>query len=230
VWIPVRMSMLREGFLRAWSEGARLVGQEENLEGKLFTLDEAWRNYPPAGVPEIRATAGKPQEEQVMRAFNSLVNLVVEREVSPKAERMREAFGSDGGTGRQRNALGVLYARYGVYEKALIEFQAAAEVGYDRAHINIGNIAFLLKDYETALTWYRRVEEEYPSNPTVLISLARTYYELDRFDEADSYFKQASQSRPEFAERFSYLAARVIGSVARASAAMDRLGDMLWEE
>ncbi len=230
VWVPVRMTMLREGFLRAWREGSISLKRREKPENLLIRIDDAWKEYPPAGVPDIRITSRKPAEDQVRRAFNNLVGLVVEREVEPKAERMRSSFGSEGASGRQHNGLGVLYARYGVYEEALQEFQAAAEAGYSRAEMNIGNIAFLLGDYETALTWYKKVENEYPDNPTVLISLARTYYELDRFGEADAYFKRAAEQKPEFVERYNYLSARVSDSYARASAAADRLGDMLWEE
>ncbi len=230
VWVPVRVSLLREGFLRAWSEGARIAGETEMSREQFFRLDEAWEKYPPAGVPGIQAVTEKLLEEQVVRAFNNIVSLVVEREVSPKAERMRDAFGPNGGTGRQRNALGVLYARYGVYREALKEFQAASRADYKMAHINIGNIAFLIGDYDTALSWYLKVSEEYPGNPAAIINLARTYYELDRFDEADYYFGIASEMQPELAERYSYLAARIEGSVARASAAMDRLGDMMWGE
>jgi tetratricopeptide (TPR) repeat protein len=229
-WVPVRVSLLREGFLRAWSEGARLLAADPQRDELFITLEEAWRHYPPAGVPGIRASARKPESEQVVRAFNNLVSLVVEREVSPRADRMRNAFDSRGGTGRQRNALGVLYARYGVYDKALEEFEAAAAAGYSRAHINIGNIAFLIGDYETALSWYQRVAGEYPRDPAAVIGLARSYYELDRYDEADYYFGQATEMEPGFADRYSYLSARVTGSTVRASAAMSRLGDLLWDE
>jgi tetratricopeptide (TPR) repeat protein len=231
VWIPVRTSLMREGFLRAWSEGARMVRERQGqVEEQLFRLEAAWKEYPPVSVPDIRITEKKPVEDRVLRAFNNLVILIVEREVSPRADRMREAFGPGGGNGRQRNALGVLYARYGVYEKALEEFQAAAERGYERAHINIGNIAFLIGDYEKALSWYKRVEQQYPDNPSVLISLARTYYELDRYEEANRYFQRAREQRPEYADRYNYLSARVTAATGRAAAATERRGDMLWEE
>lgn len=228
-WVPVRVSMIREGFLRAWSEGAAMAAGVPEDERRFFRLSEAWKNFPPASVPDIRVTAGKPDDEQVVRAFRNLVSLVVKREVEPKVQRMRESFGG-GGSGRQRNALGVLYARYGVYDSALEEFKAAAGGGYERAHINIGNIAFLIGDYQTALSWYEKVYEAYPEETSALIGLARTCYELDRYDEADFYFRKAAEKRPELAERYSYLAARVTGSSVRASAAMERLGDMLWDE
>ncbi len=229
-WVPVRVSSLREGFLRAWSEGARVVGENGGTGETFFRLSEAWREYPSAGVPGVEVAGRRPDADEVIRAFTNLITLVVEREVTPRAERLRSSFGPDGGNGRQRNRLGILYARYGVYDKALPEFEAAYRAGYERATVNIGNIAFLLGDYETALDWYEQAVERDPDDPTALIGLARTFYELDRYEETDEYFERARRLRPEVADRYSYLSARIGDAAGRASAAADRLGNVIWDE
>jgi len=229
-WVPVRVSMLREGFLRAWSEGAALVKSTADARDKFYRLTDAWRDFPPAGVPGIEAATKKPSEEQVRAAFDNAVSLVVAKEVLPRAERMRLSFGADGGSGRQRNSLGVLYARYGMYAEALVEFQAAAKLAYDKAAVNIGNVAFLMADYETAALWFEKATGENPSDVAAIIGLARSLYELDRYDEADVLFRKATDFLPELAERYGYLSAKLTGSTARASAVMDRGGGMLWDE
>jgi len=228
--VPVRASMLREGFLRAWSEGAALVKSTADARDKFYRLTDAWRDFPPAGVPGIEAATKKPSEEQVRAAFDNAVSLVVAKEVLPRAERMRLSFGADGGSGRQRNSLGVLYARYGMYAEALVEFQAAAKLAYDKAAVNIGNVAFLMADYETAALWFEKATGENPSDVAAIIGLARSLYELDRYDEADVLFRKATDFLPELAERYGYLSAKLTGSTARASAVMDRGGGMLWDE
>jgi hypothetical protein len=229
-WVPVRVSMLREGFLRAWSEGARLARETEGSRNRFFRIAEAWPQYPPAGVPDIPTNVQKPQETQVKAAFDNVVSLVIAKEVTPRAERMKVGFGQDGGTGRQRNSLGVLYARYGMYPEALAEFQAAAALGNEATTINIGNIAFLMGDYQTASAWFEKAMESNPSNTGAVIGLARSLYELDRYDEADTMFRKAVLLLPELAERYGYLSARLSGSASRASAVMERSGDMLWDE
>lgn len=229
-WVPVRVSMMREGFLRAWSGGIELFRGSESGDELFYTLAEAWGKYPPAAVPEVTVRGKKPAAEEVSRVFDTLISLVVSREVEPRAERLMSRFGDDGGDGRQHNSLGILYARYGVYKNALEHFQIAVKKGYDRAGINVGNIAFLMGDYETAITWYRLAIEEMPGRPAPVIGLARALYELDRYEEADIYFQEAARLDPELAERYSYLAARLSGGIARASAAADRLGDMMWDE
>ena len=233
-WVPVRVSLLREGFLRAWIEGARLL-KDAAEDGKdplkrFYVVSDAWRRYPPPGVPGVSPAGSKPTEEQVRTAFEGVVSLVVAREIGPRADRMRNSFGPGGGTGRQKNALGVLYARYGMYREALAEFQAAYSLGELRAGINIGNVAFLMGDYRTAAEWFEKSLEDMPGEVAPIIGLARTYYELDRYEEADILFKRAAEMRPELADRYSYLSARVSGTQVRASAAMDRLGDMMWDE
>jgi tetratricopeptide (TPR) repeat protein len=229
-WVPVRVSMLREGFLRAWSEGAKLVRETERSRELFFRVAEAWQKYPPAGVPDIATSTQKPQEAQVRAAFDNVVSLVIAKEVTPRAERMRVGFGNDGGNGRQRNSLGVLYARYGMYPEALAEFQAAAALGNEATTINIGNIAFLMGDFQTASAWFEKAMQGSPSNAGAVIGLARSLYELDRYDEADQMFRRAVLLLPELAERYGYLSARLSGSASRASAVMERSDDMLWDE
>jgi tetratricopeptide (TPR) repeat protein len=229
-WAPVRVSLLREGFLRAWSEGSALVKANADSRERFYRLSDAWRRYPPAGVPGIQSTTRKPSEEQVRAAFDNAVSLVVAKEVLPRAQRMRASFDSGGGNSRQRNSLGVLYARYGMYAEALAEFQASVKLGYDKAAVNIGNVAFLMADYKTAAAWFEKAMNDSPSDVSAIIGLARSFYELDRYDEADVLFRKAANIVPELAERYGYLSARLSGSTARASAVMEKGGGMLWGE
>ncbi|MFW5785853.1 MAG: tetratricopeptide repeat protein [bacterium] len=229
-WVPIRISMLREGFLQAWRQGAEVVNRTPQAGELFYPLAEAWQEYPPASVPGIAATTEKPAVDQVKTAFGSVISLVVLKEVQPRVESIRSSFGPDGGNARQRNFLGVLYARYGMYEEALSEFEAAADLGDPRAIVNIGNIAFLLEDFEGAVASYQQALDRNPRQVAAIIGLARAYYELDLYEEADRYFQLAREMRPEVADRYSYLSARLPGGTARASSAMDRLGDMMWSD
>lgn len=229
-WAPVRVSLLREGFLRAWSGGADLVKSTPDARSALYKLSDAWRQFPPAGVPGIPAATKKPSEEQVRAAFDVAVALVVAKEVTPRAERMRISFGPEGGTGRQRNSLGVLYARYGMYAEALAEFQKAAALGYPGAAVNIGNVAYLMADFKTSAAWFQKAFDDTPADVAAIIGLARSMYELDRYEEADALFRKATAMMPELAERYGYLSARLTGTTSRASAVMEKGGGMIWDE
>jgi len=228
-WTPVRVSLLREGFLRAWSGGADLVRSTADARSALYKLSDAWQQFPPAGVPGISSATKKPSEEQVRAAFDVAVALVVAKEVTPRAERMRLSFDA-GGTGRQRNSLGVLYARYGMYAEALTEFQAAAKLEYSGAAVNIGNVAYLMADFKTSAAWFQKAYDEKPGDVAAIIGLARSMYELDRYEEADALFRMATAMMPELAERYGYLSARLTSTTSRASAVMEKGGGMMWDE
>lgn len=228
-WVPVRVSLLRDGFLRAWSEGAALA-RAVSLSETFSRLSDAWQDYPPVAVPGITIPARRPPEGPLLAAFSSALTLIVDREVNPRAERLRASFGPGGGTPRQRNHLGVMFARYARYPEALEEFAAAEALGHSGAKINIGNVAFLMRDFVSAIDWYQRAAATLPDNTAALLGLARAYYELDRYDEADRFFRLATDVEPDLAERFPYLSARLDGSELRASAMADRDGDVLWEQ
>ncbi len=228
-WVPVRVTLMREGFLRAWTEGAKAAAAT-GAKARFFRLSDGWRDFGPIGIPGISPTARKPAEDSVAVVFENAVGLVVAREVSPRADRMRKSFGAGGGTGRQRNSLGILYARYGMYAEAREEFQAAAAMDYHGAFVNMGNVAFLLGDFAVAETWFRKASTVMPDDPAVIIGLARTMYELDRYEEADALFRRAIIFQPELAVRYGYLSASIGGSGSRASAVADRGGGMMWDE
>ncbi len=229
-WVPLRVTLFRDGFLRAWSEGAALIRENPAARESFFRVAEAWRRYPPVGVPGISPVTRKPSEEQVRSAFESTIALVVAKEIGPREKALRAAFGPEGGTGKQHNSLGVLYARYGLYAEALAEFKAAEARGFLGASVNLGNVAYLLGDFTAAAAWFEKSAAERPGHLASIIGLARALYELDRFEEADSFFQKAVELDPKTAETYGYLSARISGSSARASAAADRGGSMVWDE
>ena len=140
-------------------------------------------------------------------------------------------MGAQGGTGKQRNALGVLYARYGLLAEAKAEFQQAFDKGFVSALVNMGNVAFLQKDFEAAAAIFEKALSLLPENKAALIGLARARYELDAYAEADELFGRVRTIDPALAERYAYLSSKVDVSTTRASsAAADRGGAMSWSE
>jgi hypothetical protein len=228
-WVPVQVSRLREGFLAAWQGGAALCGGAEGGPAGMFTLEEAWREFRPIGVPGVEPRVPKPSEEQVSVAFDNAIARFIAREIGPRAEKLLSRMAGGRGTARQHNTLGMLYARYDRLEEARVQFEAAAAGNYVPALCNLGNVAFLQKNYEEAVVHFEKAVRLQPDAKAALLGLARASYELDLFAQSDALFSAVRQMDPELADRYAYLSTQAVGSASRASAAADRR-DVLWSD
>ena len=220
-WIPLDPKLIREGFLSAWKRGAEAwnAAVASGQDKVFYPLKDAWTAFPPVGVSDADTTIPKPKENLVAAAFENALGTFVELEVGPRAMRMLTEMGEDGGTGRQLNSLGILYARYGLLNDARREFEKAVSKGSTSAIINLANIVFLLKDYEAAAAAYERALSVDPTNKAALLGLARSKYELDAYADADDLFSRVERIDSVFASRYAYLSANVAANSSRASAA-----------
>jgi hypothetical protein len=231
-WIPVEVSKMREGFLSAWQGGAALWNKaSESGKPTFIIVADAWQKYDPVGLPGIDYRSPKPEEAQVNLAFENAMGSFVAREVGPRAQRLLSDMGPSGGTGRQYNSLGILYAKYGLLKEANAAFLKAVTLGYTQANTNLANVAFLQKDYDTAIKYFQAALAIQPDNKTALIGLARAKYEVDAYSDADALYAQVSALDPALASHYAYLSSRVdVTAAARASAAAaDRGGATAWD-
>ena len=232
VWVPLRAAMIRDGFLRAWQAGAELWNaQPQGSVPQLIQVEEAWKEYSPIALADVDFKPVKPAENAVNLAFENVLGRFVTTEVEPRAKRILSAMDGEG-TGKQRNGLGIVYAQYGLYAKAKVEFEKAAVMGYAPALVNLANVAFLLKDYEEAADNFEKALASQPENKSALIGLSRARYELDAYAEADELFARVRAIDPALADRYAYLSSKVeVGQALRASsAAADRGGGMTWDQ
>jgi tetratricopeptide (TPR) repeat protein len=232
VWVPLRASMMRDGFLRSWRAGAELwKAQAGTRPPELIKVEEAWKEFSPLALADVDYRPTKPSEEAVTLAFENVLGRFVAVEVEPKAARILQAMQGEG-TGKQRNSLGIVYAQYGLYAEARAEFEKAVARDYAPALVNLANVAFLLKDYETAAACFEKALAAQPSNKAALIGLARARYELDAYAQADELFARVRALDPALAERYAYLSSKVEAGLAlrASSAAADRGGGMSWDQ
>jgi tetratricopeptide (TPR) repeat protein len=229
VWVPLRVSMIRDGFLRAWQAGADLwKAQPQGGGAKLIKIEESWTSFSPIALANIDFRPVKPAEETFVLAFENTLGRFVSAEVEPKATRLLSEM-KDGGTGRQRNNLGVVYAQYGMYTEANAEFAMSVAKGYTPALVNLANIAFILKQYDIAATYFEQALKAEPGNKVALIGLARACYEQNRLPEVDALFAQVKALDPVLAERYSYLASKVDSAQAPQSSASNVGRATNWE-
>ena len=126
------------------------------------------------------------------------------------------------------NSLGVLYARFGLYEEAANEFTRAAEADYAPALFNLGNLYLEQEDLESAEAAYSRAQALAPLTPKALLGLAMVAYERADYALARTLHDSLADMDRELAERFGYLTSGSSDG-SRAASALDK-EVLIWDE
>jgi len=204
-WIPVEATEYGKGFLAAWQLGAK-QWREHSLKEQagFFPVHEAWEQYEPVGLPGTGEVIAPPPQEQVLTAFRDEQNRFIEREIYDRVEALQNEIRRSGGDARSRNRLGVLYARYGLYDKAETELKKI-QTAYSPALVNLAHIAFLREEWMKALDYYERAQRLNANNATAQLGIARVHHELENYGLVKMYFDKIKVSDPKLAQRFAYL-------------------------
>jgi hypothetical protein len=217
-WIPVEITLVRDGFLKAWQIGAKEWREASFASAAgFYPIREAWKTYEPVGFSEIKEAIILPDSGEVLRDYQKELERFIGGEVEPRASRLKSELKADPNNAKLLNSLGVLYARFGMLEEAAGPFQQILRGGeVASALINLGNIAYLKGDNSAALTYYNRALKKSPDNSAALLGVARASYELEKYDDVNNALAQLRQLDPAAASRFSYLGT---GGEARAAEA-----------
>jgi hypothetical protein len=91
-WVPLRASLIRDGFLRAWQGGAELwKSQPGGLPPKLMRVEEAWQEYRPIVLSDVDFRPIKPSAEAVNLAFDTVLGRIVTALSGPGGDRLATA-------------------------------------------------------------------------------------------------------------------------------------------
>jgi tetratricopeptide (TPR) repeat protein len=166
VWLPVGFRSFREGFVNGWYSAVNSINSAvtagEDLE--IILLREAWQSYPPAALSVQEAQFDKPLEDNVARLVETDMFRYITAEFGPMIRRVQETISAGGGSTALHNQLGLLYVRSGLYEEAKAEYRRSAAMGSTAAMVNLGNLAYMERDMETASRWYGQALSTDPSN------------------------------------------------------------------
>ncbi|TVR63650.1 MAG: hypothetical protein EA426_00775, partial [Spirochaetaceae bacterium] len=183
-WIPVETTILDQGFLQAWQTGARQWREHSSRgQAELYPIADAWQVYPAVGLPDSPPSLTMPAATALAEGYRSQLTRFIDREIFPQVSRLQSQISASGNDPRQVNRLGVLYARYGLTDRARREFEriAAGTPPYAPAVLNLGNLHFLAKNIDRALEYYERASDLSPDNAIILLALARANHELENY-------------------------------------------------
>lgn len=226
-WVPLEITLTKEGFSKAWRIGAK-EWNDANARGgaKLYPMKESWKIYKPVSIPGAASRFNLPDEAKTARVFDASLNVYVEREIRPQIQKYEAAIARSD-TPQNRNELGVLYGKYGMLEEAKAQFALAAEKGFVPAWTNLGNIAFMEKKYADGLKYYNYARSLNTNDSIALLGSARSYYELEDFRNSDALYSSLIQKNSSLGEQYAYLGS-FFETQGRAWSLSDRLSTTTW--
>ena len=228
-WVPVEITMVKEGFVKAWRIGAKEWADNAKAGTAAFLpMQESWPLFPPVGIPDVNPRFSLPDEALVIQGFDESVDRFVAREIDPAVQECRaRAGGAD--SPLAANELGILYGRYGLLKEAWNQFSLTAKSPLVFGWTNLGSVAFLRGDYELALTYYQWALGLDPLDTAATLGVARSQYELERFEESGVAYAGLRELDPALARKYGYLAS-AMGGDGRAWSFSDRLTTTVWDE
>jgi hypothetical protein len=231
VWVPVEVTERSGLFLSAWELGAK--EWRENLTKEqvgFYPVRKAWTTFEPVNFPGIGNTPTVPDSTKVLKDFQSDVTSLINREIATREADLISTVKYSGGSPKAYNALGILYARFGLSSKAQEQFyNALKKAEYVPSLVNVGNLYYLKGKTDQAVAFYQRAFAKDPHSPAVLLALARVNHDLQNYGIAEQQYEELRQLRPDIAEHFAYLQFKGEESV-RAAEANKTKDEVLWEE
>ncbi len=230
VWVPVEITLFQETFEKAWQTGAKeWRSNSSKKQGNIYPNHESWQTYQAVGFNE-GAPISLPDRAGVTEAFKNSISRYVDKEIYPQVAQIQKKLQQSNQKYRYENKLGVLYARYGLYDRAGDTFKKIVQTKeYKPSLINLGNILFIKADFEGSAGYYQRVLNRDPSNKAALLGVSRCNHELENYGMAAKTYRKLKEIDPGLAMHFAYLDLRGEEATRAADAAGLRTM-VLWEE
>ncbi len=180
VWIPVEITLIKEGFLRSWMTGASEWNESEGKKTAAFyPVREAWSIYEPVGFVTEGISVTLPSQEKMKNAYLAEYELVSSTQIDGREAELNAQIQSGKNPDKAANRLGILYAQFGLMKQARAQFQFAIQKSnLKEAIINMGNVEFMQENLPKAKEYYEKALGLAPSNVTTLVGLARTLQAL----------------------------------------------------
>ena len=205
-WLPIEITLRKGGFLAAWAEGAREWRENFGRGQANFTpVHAAWAQYEPVALP---GTSNLPpfQNAKAVEAMKADIVSFVTSEIAERAGKLQADSRKTQGASKAINSLGILYAQYGLYEKARAQFESIlSKEEYVPALVNLGNIRKTQGETDAALVFYDRAYKKSPRNASVLLAEAMINHEMENYGAVRKYYQALKEQNPALADRYAFL-------------------------
>ncbi len=229
VWLPLEITALRQGFIGAWETGARQWREYSATgEAAIHLTRRAWQVYPAVGSPgDGVVLTTLPDRDRLLRTYSDRLNTFITRSIHDREQELLRRIRSNADV-RPINALGVLYARHGLYDRAEEQFLRIATRSAS-ARTNLGNIAYVRPDYADALLHYQQALLIEPDSTVALLGAAKAHYQLNDHGAAAAAYQRLAARDETLAARHAWIAGTAGTDTARASST-EATTRMTWDE
>jgi tetratricopeptide (TPR) repeat protein len=222
VWMPVEVTMVRDGFQRAWKTGAQeWTAAASGGKAEFVPLLEAWKNFPAVDTGRVlQGAISAPEAVKVYQATSTALNQFASAEIKTRADELLSLLKKTPTDAKLLNRLGVLYARFGLLKDARTQFELITKNSKDvpaTTLVNLGNLSYLEGKYQEAFDYYNKALQKDAESVVAILGKARAAYELRKDDEVKKAYDLLLKAAPDTAKNYAYLDSRATGS-GRASA------------
>ncbi len=213
LWIPLEMTMVgTSDFLSAWRKG---VEEWQALESDpknraIFFTAEAQDVFRPVGLKEEDLGLQYGDTKKIADNFRDTVDRVVDAVIDSYTKVAAESNAKS-----DYNRLGIVAAQYGRWDQAqkALNTALALDRNYLSAEVNLGNVYFLQQDYQNALKVFHQAQEEMDADgrqgsamyARLMLNISRSYYELENYEQAATYYDKAAKADPSIVNTYGYL-------------------------
>ncbi|MBR4374240.1 MAG: hypothetical protein IKP49_07775, partial [Treponema sp.] len=226
-WIPVEITLTDEGFSKAWRTGAREWRTADAMgTAAFYATHDSWKLYKPVSVPGAAIKFTMVDEDSIAKIYKHSIDDWIAREISDQVDTYLAKIESEGRV-EDINALGVLYGRYGLFDKAEGQLKVARRQKYLPAILNTANVYYSMKEFALARQWYEYYLESDPENALALLGISKCSYELEDYKKCDEAFEKVIETAPTLASNNTYLGA-FENTAGRAFSLAQRLSNTVW--
>jgi len=193
-WIPIEATMIGSSFLEAWKQGAEEY-RRWSAQGKLHPIDihMAWRTFEPVTLPDMASGAKAPARDAIEEKFLTDWKAIVDLKWQTSLTKDKQATTESPNSGDPWLRLGFLAVEFRHYEEAREYFIKARNDPKTAAsaYNNLGNLAFLRGDMESALSNYQQGIEKDSRDAQIYLNLARVHLKQGRAQKASAAYEKA---------------------------------------
>jgi tetratricopeptide (TPR) repeat protein len=210
-WIPIEVTALgeKDDFLEAWLLGAKEWRENKaRNQANLYPIGDAWQVYEPVSLPKDNAPPPvAPTGAAIVTPYQKVTIRFLDREMADQIAELQRKVTETKEDPKIVNKLGVLYARYGRFDEAKVQFKKASakSKSYVSPLLNLGMISLEEGDLAAANDYYESARKLEPKNAQVLLGYARVNHELENYGSVRTAYEELRKADPQLAAQFAYL-------------------------